>query len=328
MTVNDELRQLYRHADEVEAFEHEAAESVTAPLRAQLQEVSRWLAQRWVREFGSLRTEADPAALSGIISDLRARLAGLSTDHSGPLRAWARRALALGIEQAAREINTPVSIVPRLGDDTARSVARVSAAMQDRLRRADRLLTVAPGRTHDDVMRSVAMAHGAVSDLERASRWVTNREVNNGSSQLAEQLDAGLLWVAERTGCVHCLAYSGVVADHGRHFPPDLSFGDRPLKPWPDGLLDRPPLHPHCRCRVTPWLGHDGQRGGPTALPEVLKREARRSVLRGWSLDSEPESVRLAAADRLLRQGANLPRTVEDRARAAVRRGHFASRDS
>lgn len=72
-------------------------------------------------------------------------------------------------------------------------------------------------------MQSVAVAHGAVGDVERATRWVTNREVNHGSAQVADALDASKLWIAERDGCAHCLAYSGVVAEHGQYFPPGLT---------------------------------------------------------------------------------------------------------
>lgn len=325
MTVADDLAQLYAHADEAEAFEHAAADALTVPLRDQLQGIARWLAQRWVRDFGSLDAPANPAGLPEILAELRQRLAALPTDHTSALLRVAQRALTLGVEQATREIDRSVPLAATLGLDSVAAAAKASASVADRLQRAQRLLTT-PVRTHSDVMPAVAAAHGALGDLERASRWISNREVNNGSAQVADALSAGALWIAERDGCVHCLAYSGVVAPHGQHFPPDLTFGARPLKPWPDGVLDRPPLHPHCRCRITPWLDHDESRGGPTALPDALKREARRSILKGWSLESESESVRLAAADRLLARGANLPKTVEEQAQRAVRRGKFPSR--
>lgn len=77
MTVNDELRQLYEHADEAEAFEHAAAEAVSAPLREQLIEVSRWLAQRWVAELGSLEAEADADRIVPILAELRQRFSSI-----------------------------------------------------------------------------------------------------------------------------------------------------------------------------------------------------------------------------------------------------------
>lgn len=330
MTVNDELAQLYAHADAAEALEHEAASAVSAPLRDRLQAVSVWLAQRWVVEFGSLTAPGTPEALPGILAELHDRLSrillGSPNSVSRTLTSSAQRALSLGIEQASAEIgrSVPVSAVPGL--DSLAAATRADTAVADRLARAQRLLSATPGNTHADVMQSVALAHAAVADVERAARWITNREVNIGSAQVADALDAGTLWIAERDGCVHCLAYSGVLAEHGAAFPPDLTFGTKPLTPWPDGVLIRPPLHPGCRCRITPWLGHDAERGGPVALPEALQREARRSILKGWSLDSESEGVRLLAADRLLQAGADLPKSVEQQARRAVKRGRFASR--
>jgi len=65
------------------------------------------------------------------------------------------------------------------------------------------------------------------------------------------------------------------------------------------------------------------ERPGEVTLPEALKREARRSVARGFSLPSESEAQRLAATDRLLREGAGLPKTVEAAARRAVDRGGY-----
>jgi hypothetical protein len=51
----------------------------------------------------------------------------------------------------------------------------------------------------------------------------------------------------------------------------------------------------------------------------ALKREAARSVIKGWALESEPDSVRRDAAARLLaRGGAGLPKSVQARARFQV----------
>lgn len=339
--VERQLELLYEHADAAERLEHEAASAASAELRNRMQMVSRWLAARWVAEFGALTVEADPGRLQLLLAELRQRIAAVRLDPSRILLLWGHRALTLGVRQATDEIGMAMPLTAGLGADSATAAAKATAAVDDRLRRADRLLTVIRGSKHDDVVPGLAAAHAAVSDVERAARWVVNREVNHGSHQVAQTLFADTMWVAERDGCVHCLAYSGVVAAYGRPFPPDLTFGSKPLRPWPDGVLDRPPLHSNCRCRTTPWIGHDtegaltasipgwhkGQASANEALSESLKREARRSVLKGWSLPSESNYVRLSAADRLLQRGANLPKTVEAQARRAVRTGHFASRD-
>src|SRR6185295_4189054 len=127
----------------------------------------------------------------------------------------------------------------------------------------------------------------------------------------------------ERDACVHCLAYAGQTVKPGKLFPNDLTYGDKPLSQPDDRSkgLAGPPLHPNCRCTVRPF---DPQ--WDADLPRALEREARRSVALGFKLESEPSAVRLRAADRLLKAGAGLPKTVEARAKAAVKQGKFADR--
>lgn len=321
MATKDQLAQLYAHADEAEALEHLAADSASQGLRAQLQAISQWLAQQWISQFGALTVQADPERLRPILAELRDRLAAVQF-NGGNLGYWAERARTLGVTQAVAELKlSPTLHNASIGSNTARAIDKVVADVMERLRRADRIARTIRTGTHADVMPVVAAAQGSVHDVERASRWVTNREVNHGSAQVADALHAGKMWVAERDACLHCVAYSGVIAEPGQHFPPDLTFAAKPLKPW-GGVLDRPPLHPHCRCRITPWLGSDTD----YSLSDALKREARRSVLKGWSLPSESENSRLQAADRLLQRGVNLPKSVQQQAQRAVRRGHFVSR--
>jgi hypothetical protein len=50
-------------------------------------------------------------------------------------------------------------------------------------------------------------------------------------------------------------------------------------------------------------------------------------VLKGWSLPSESNTVRLKAAEKLLhRGGRGLPKSVQEEAARAVARGKFQSR--
>ena len=337
---DEQLRLLYEHADEAEKLEHDAAAAASQGLRNRMQVVSGWLAARWVAEFGTLDAEADPIRLHGLLSELRSRIAGARLDPSRIILLWGDRALAMGVRQASDEIGVAVPLVATLADEIRQVAVRAREAVDRRLRASERLLTVIRGSKHDDVVPGLAAAHAAVADVDRATRWVVNRAVNQGAGQVVDALFTDTMWVAERDACVHCLALSGHVARYGYHFNGSLTFGDKPLPVWPPGPLEKPPRHPNCRCRVTPWVGHGtggartasipgwskGQESASEALSESLKREARRSVLKGWSLESEPNSVRLRAADRLLQRGANLPKTVEQQARRAVRTGHFASR--
>lgn len=339
---DEQLELLYEHADEAERLEHAAVAAASREIRNRMETVSHWLAQRWVAEFGALTEEADPDRLQPLLRELRSKLAALRLDPTRVILLWGDRALALGVSQASDEIGVAVPLTPELGEDSLAAAAHAARAVDERLRAADRLLTVIRASKHDDVVPGLAAAHAAVSDVERAARWVVNREVNHGSHQVAETLFTDLMWVAERDGCVVCLALSGHVAAYGTYFDEHATFGTKPpMAVYPPGNLNRPPRHWGCRCRVTPFIGHDtegaltasipgwhkGERSASEALSESLKREARRSILKGWSLESESEAVRLAAADRLLQKGANLPKTVEAEARKAVNAGRFKSRE-
>ena len=105
----------------------------------------------------------------------------------------------------------------------------------------------------------------------------------------------------------------------GQPFPAGLTF-DR--KPKTTRALPSPPLHPFCRCRLGTYRP-EAERPGEVTLPDALQREARRSVALGFSLPSESETRRVEAAERLLREGAGLPKGVEAYAARAVDRGAF-----
>jgi hypothetical protein len=132
-----------------------------------------------------------------------------------------------------------------------------------------------------------------------------------------------VVWVAERGACLTCLALSGHVIDpnSGTGFDEFATFSPHGApQVWPPGMpLMAPPRHPHCRCRLR-IIAADN-----TMLPEALRREAQRSVARGWS-DHDSRKSRLTAADRLMARGAPLPRTVQERARVDVARGSFSTR--
>ena len=74
----------------------------------------------------------------------------------------------------------------------------------------------------------------------------------------------------------------------------------------------------NCRCTVEPL--------NDQAFADALRRESDRSVLRGFSLASEPMSVRIAAAERLLAKGVVAPKSVKKYAADAVKRGEFTTR--
>lgn len=149
----------------------------------------------------------------------------------------------------------------------------------------------------------------------RHARWVTNRVSNEGLTMVGEADPTSvLIWRAERDACVHCLAYQGHARVRGG-YPTGLTFGKKPLH---KNRVTMPPLHPNCRC--TQWLiGRDVAK----RIQEALLREAKRSILRGWSLETESNNVRVDAARRLLATNPAVPKSVEIYARSAVRSGEF-----
>lgn len=150
------------------------------------------------------------------------------------------------------------------------------------------------------------------------TRWLANRASNEGLLQVAaETKGIVVVWVAERDGCVHCLAYAGHKRSK-RGYPAGLTFGKKPLRQKELGPVDMPPLHPNCRC--TQWLLHED-----VAKPviQALAREAKRSILRGWSVESESQTIRLDAARRLLAKQPAMPKSVQIYARTSIKEGRF-----
>ena len=74
----------------------------------------------------------------------------------------------------------------------------------------------------------------------------------------------------------------------------------------------------NCRCTIEPL--------NDQSYADALRREADRSVLRGFSLESESMRVRVDAAERLLAQGVDAPKSVKAYAARAIKAGEFGTR--
>lgn len=153
---------------------------------------------------------------------------------------------------------------------------------------------------------------GAVSDT-LVARHTTEQDRKCGPSEV-------LIWQPERDACVRCLKYAGEHRGQGDKFPDGLSFD--PNAPEPKGHLTGPPLHPNCRCEleVIP----------KSAAPDnsaALQREAQRSVLKGWALESEGDAVRSRAARALLSANPMAPKSVLAEARKRLKAGEPFIRD-
>jgi hypothetical protein len=170
-------------------------------------------------------------------------------------------------------------------------------------------------RAGADPATALAPVLKAANALERDVATLVNHAGNAGTTAVADKVGLSTVWIAETNACVECLAYSGRVAKPGKSFPGGLTYGAKSYNPT---AVESPPRHPHCRCTVEPLVAPE--------YAQALRREADRSVLRGFSLESEPMRVRIDAADRLIRSGVDAPKTVIAFARRAVERGEFPTR--
>lgn len=332
---------IWLHADEALTAEEEAARLAAGPPRNQLDDILQRFRLRWIREFGPLasRVQRSGAAFTALMLDLAADLDAVQVgqDVITALVVAAAKAFRLGTRQAYAEAGLDAEEHAYTTDlATLNYAAGIAAKARELVARADLLASTTGSGSFTAVNRAVLLAHQGANQLDRAARTLTNTQLNAGISTVAQQLGGRELWVAERNACVHCLALSGRFPDEAGVFNAELTFGRRALTWVPEGGLMSPPRHPNCRCRLTPWFGHDtvgaesvthdwagaiqaaraagdqvaedaahraaaaARESSKVDLPAALRREAERSVLNGWALPSEPTSVRTQAADRLL----------------------------
>lgn len=141
-----------------------------------------------------------------------------------------------------------------------------------------------------------------------------NAASNTAILGVGEAVGSPMVWIAERDACVYCLALNGeVVEEAGSNFPPADRYDDRAATAR--RTVNQPALHPRCRCVL-------GILNDPS-YADALRREADRSILRGFSLASESNAVRIRAAKRLLDADPVAPKSVKEYARKAVKAGHF-----
>ena len=297
-------------------LEDDVAGLATKRLREQIEDLTR----RSIAMWDGLDESARPMARTLITNGLRKILddEDLFFEVTEWIEEGVSKAYIEGIEQAARDAGRNytdfLSPIPRDLLDLGRETAEKA---RQEVEEAVRMV----GRAEEigDVEDALQRARRSVTRVESGARWGVNRALAAGTTEVATATSTSRLWVGERDACVQCLAYIGHVAESDEPFPAGLTFGKKPLSfdPVPD-----PPLHPRCRCRIRLWRSEWDAPG--TSTPEALRREAVRSVLRGWSLPSESERVRLDAAERLLKRGGlDMPKSVQDYARKAIKRGHF-----
>ncbi|MCX4704351.1 hypothetical protein [Streptomyces sp. NBC_01373] len=287
----------------------------------------------WVAAFGSVQGEpSDAVLLRRILGTIRAAVRRLL----GPLAPRAQRALdarltdavELGARQhaayATQASGRRTRAFPARPSQALRATAaRIADTVTDRRDRALALLQPRVANRWTRVATGIGTARSALSAARGHIAWTVGQAVNEGLLAGIRTIGASKLWVSERDACVSCAAYAGLIAEVGDDFPGGLSWD--PRQRGRTEPLATPPLHPNCRCRVVAWKDSWAVEGAPS-LPEALRREARRSIARGWSLPTESGAARIRAARELLRAGAGLPKSVEEFAALSVRAGRFQDR--
>ncbi|WP_336156647.1 hypothetical protein [Amycolatopsis sp. VC5-11] len=324
-----------RHDKQAQDAEDAAVAEIVGPVENAFTALWRWLLRTWNRLFGKPADIANGKPLRSFLDDLIERIVGVGLDPVDAMLHHAQRARLLGADQGAREIGLPTLADPgEVERGTREAIERGVRWAQEKLETGAAELDRLRDATLDQVLARASVARQANAILERTARTAWNAELNAGIREAAKASGARLVWVAERDACVDCLAQSGQVIDWDGQFNPARTFGKKARVFH--GALHGPPRHPNCRCRVTPWLGHDTEgalsvthdwadaikeaeaKGDTVAadaarraaaaaadsasfdLPASLRREAERSILRGDKLPSESENIRLRAADRLL----------------------------
>lgn len=321
---------IWEHAAELLLAEEAAAHLATAALRLRLAGIARLFGKRWIQL-------TPPGTSSGVavirlMADLAHELLTLPSIPSDRLVSAAEDAYRTGARQAyleAGHLPQPITLPRGSGIDEA--VANAVAEADSAANRAASIARATSRGTPATVERIVSVARQGANAVERYVRTLVNEQANTAIRDVATDLGARLLWLAERDSCVVCEALSGQVVEAGDEFDVAATFGTHPPSRPPGGLTG-PPRHFRCRCRTSPWFGDEL---APDSLPMVLRREAERSVLHGFALPSEPDSIRQRAASRLLNRvvgqhgiapsGWKVPASVEKSTAGRLKKGTFGA---
>ena len=270
----------------------------------------------WIKSLDDLAALGDdPAAIRAALSKIKspkmrtAILAALGESvRAGMLSATRTILPALdGDNVAARALYNRALGSFRFSAGLLESGAALDEAGREAIRQAK--LVQSTGGSSQAILAPLKAHRQATT---RATTRAVNQGANEGIAHAATEGGLPVVWVAERNACVRCLRYSGEISRDGVPFPGGLTYGNR--KPG-GGPLKTPGLHPYCRCHLEPLRDQ--------TYADSLRREADRSVLRGYSLESEPTSVRVDAAKKLIADGVTAPKSVIAFSKRSIKDGKF-----
>lgn len=295
-----------QQAAEAATLEEQTAEEADGGVGAGLAALIAAALTAWVLAFGTPATAGGGARLVTYLVRVRRDVDGAQSGLGGRAARVIEGALAdatvmgarhaVGFADLASGRRHPVPDVTVSRDviDAARGVAGTVA---EQLRLAARLLSPRNVSSWRDVLTGLGAARRTVSIVRAAVAWGVHRAINDGAAQTIAALGVRTLWVTEPDACVVCLAYAGRLADRDGRFPGGLSM-DPASRSTTKAAIEGPPKHPHCRCRLVPWL--DEWAHGAIALPELLRQQALRSVATGRGRPTESRTARIRAARVLL----------------------------
>ena len=222
-------------------------------------------------------------------AEVRVLLGRLQAPGAASLAAEMQAAATLGDARVAGATAVAASTT------AAAAAAGIAAKPNAALLTAQARLVV--GRFDDlgTVLTVLAPLNRSVSEMTAGASFAVHRSANEAVASAAAQTGAKVVFVPERDACLECTGHAG---DTGSA-----------------ATVEPPPIHPNCRCELHTYDDPE--------VPKALKREAVRSVLRGFSLPSESEAERLRAASALLARRPVAPASVQAYARRAIREGHF-----
>ena len=239
-------------------LELQAVERVVGGLRAQLQTATQRILALYVTYAGSLDNELPGHLRRGFADAASQIIAAVAFTNRATLQALVRQALLMGASDAtyagaagaAALAAQPVR--PELEDWVQALVGTLAERVFATLAAAQALPQILRPADSKTVMVIVGRLNQAGALAERDTRWAGNAGYNQSFRDAADRQGLPVVWVAESDACMHCLAYSGEVAQPGQAFRPDLTFyvgpeGTlKPLRQPPGRALWGPPLHPNC----------------------------------------------------------------------------------
>jgi hypothetical protein len=305
------------------AFEDAAVRVVTGGLSAGLaQFISALIAafEGTLEQIKFLPSEAQGRAIGESIAK---RIEGMTWEPMNPRIAQVSiSAQTLGVQRTIRRIRKGTSRKARAeAQGYSTSMVKLpdpDARLHEALASAAKLAR-AGIRTREDMASVAGRINQGRARVEGHARHVANFGLNLGVEKVARRLNEHLLWVPERNACLHCLAHAGYVVKPGNLFP-GVSF-DPEAKNIP--AVPHPPLHPNCRCMAQlteEKVGAPSRDKTAASKSAALAREARRTVAYQWT-DHASGPAAERAAERLLSTVTDLPGSVEQRARRALRKG-------